>query len=310
MLQYLEPGGTFLLNSPHGPDAVWDHLPQPVQAHLIDKQAHLYVIDAYRVARDSGMHQRINTVMQVCFFAIAGVLPQDEAIAAIKRAIEQTYSKQGNEIVQMNINAVDQALAHLSPVPVPERAEGHLVMPPTVAPEAPEFVQQVTAAMLAGCGDALPVSLLPADGTYPSGTAKWEKRNIALEIPVWDPDVCIQCGKCAMVCPHSVIRIKVYDEQQLAGAPPSFKATGARDRAWQRQHYTIQVAPEHCTGCPTCDERGASRNGFRSTILADCVKPGRGLSDAIGWSARSCHVRSGRAQNPAVQHRSLARRTS
>jgi pyruvate-ferredoxin/flavodoxin oxidoreductase len=273
MLQYLEPGGTFLLNSPYGPDEVWDHLPQPVQAHLIDKQAHLYVIDAYRVARDSGMQQRINTVMQVCFFAIAGVLPQDEAIAAIKRAIEQTYSKQGNEIVQMNINAVDQALAHLYAVPVPERAEGHLAMPPTVAPEAPEFVQQVTAAMLAGCGDALPVSLLPADGTYPSGTAQWEKRNIALEIPVWDPDVCIQCGKCAMVCPHSVIRIKVYDEKQLAGAPPTFKATGARDRAWQGQQYTIQVAPEDCTGCAICVDICPAKNKSATRFKAINMAP-------------------------------------
>jgi pyruvate-ferredoxin/flavodoxin oxidoreductase len=273
MLQHLAPGGIFLLNSPYGPDEVWDHLPQPVQAYLVAKQARLYVIDAYRVAHESGMKQRINTVMQVCFFAIAGVLPQDEAIAAIKRSIQQTYSKQGDEIVQMNINAVDQALAHLHAVTVPERAEGHLAMPLPVAPEAPEFVQQVTAVMMAGCGDRLPVSLLPADGTYPSGTAKWEKRNIAMEIPVWDPDVCIQCGKCAMVCPHSVIRIKVYDEKQLAGAPPTFKATGARDRAWQGQQYTIQVAPEDCTGCAICVDICPAKNKSATRFKAINMAP-------------------------------------
>jgi pyruvate-ferredoxin/flavodoxin oxidoreductase len=273
MLQYLTPGGTFLLNSSYGPEEVWDHLPQSVQAQLIAKRAQFYVIDAYRVARDSGMNRRINTVMQVCFFAIAGILPQDEAMVAIQRAIQQTYSKRGHEIVQMNLHAVDQALAHLHPVTVPDRAEGHLAMPPTVAPEAPSFVQQVTAVMMAGRGDSLPVSLLPADGTYPTGTAKWEKRNIAMEIPVWDPDVCIQCGKCAMVCPHSVIRMKAYDEKLLADAPPTFKATAARDRTWQGRQYTIQVAPEDCTGCAICVDICPAKNKSATRFKALNMAP-------------------------------------
>jgi pyruvate-ferredoxin/flavodoxin oxidoreductase len=273
MLQHLVPGGTFLLNSPHGPEEVWEHLPRPVQEHMVTKKARLYVIDAYKVARDSGMGGRINTVMQVCFFAVSCILPQDEAITAIKQAIQKTYSKQGDEIVQMNFRAVDQALAHLFEVPVPELAEGHLTMPPPVPAEAPTFVQEVTAKMIAGTGDALPVSVLPADGTYPTGTAKWEKRSIAQEIPVWDPQACIECGKCAMVCPHSVLRIKVYDAKYLEDAPSTLKWRDARDRDWQGQKYTIQVAPEDCTGCGICVDICPAKNKSTTRFKAINMQP-------------------------------------
>jgi pyruvate-ferredoxin/flavodoxin oxidoreductase len=279
MLQHIVPGGTFLLNSPQPPENVWDSLPRPVQEQLIDKRLAFYVIDAYRVARENGMGRRINTVMQVCFFAISGILPQDEAIAAIKQAIERTYGKQGEDIVRMNVNAVDQTLAHLHRVEVPEHASATHTWRPPVAAEAPDFVQQVTARMLAGNGDALPVSALPADGTYPTGTAKWEKRNIALEIPVWDPQVCIQCGKCAMVCPHGVIRIKVYDPQHLDGAPPTFKATKARDREWRDLEYTIQVAPEDCTGCGICVDVCPAKNKSATRLKAINMQPQAPLRD-------------------------------
>ncbi len=273
MLQRLVPGGTFLLNSPYGPEQVWQHLPQPIQAQLVAKQASFYVIDAYRVASESGMSRRINTVMQVCFFAIVGILPRDEAVAAIKRAIEHTYRKQGPDIVRLNLDTVDQTLAHLHAVALPEQADGQVDMPLPVLPSAPEFVQHVTVPMLAGCGDQLPVSALPADGSFPTGTARWEKRNIALDIPVWDPEVCIQCGKCAMVCPHSVIRIKVYDPSQLEHAPATFKAIEARDRNWQGQQYTIQVAPEDCTGCALCVDICPAKNKSATRFKAINMAP-------------------------------------
>src|SRR5262249_43689111 len=211
MLEAIVPGGTFLLNSPYGPETVWQHLPPVVQEQIIGKQLKLYVIDAYMVASDSGMGGRINTVMQVCFFAISGVLPKDEAIAAIKKSIEKTYGNKGDEIVRMNFAAVDNTLAHLFEAAIPDQVTSRIAMPPTVSPQAPQFVREVTAPRIAGRGDSWPVSALPVDGTYPTGTSKWEKRNIAQEIPVWDPAVCIECGKCAMVCPHGVIRIKVYE---------------------------------------------------------------------------------------------------
>jgi pyruvate-ferredoxin/flavodoxin oxidoreductase len=252
MLQYAVDGGVFLLNSTYGPEKVWGHLPRRVQEQIIEKRLRFYVIDGYKVARESGMRGRINTVMQVCFFAISGVLPKDDAIAAIKRAIEKSYGSKGDQIVQMNFAAVDRTLAQLFVVRVPDRADSAIAMPPPVSPEAPPFVQEVTAKMIAGLGDSLPVSALPVDGTFPTGTAKWEKRNIAQQIPVWDEAICIQCGKCAMVCPHSVIRIKVYDPKHAEAAPPTFKLCDARDRDWQGLKCTIQVAPEDCTGCGIC----------------------------------------------------------
>jgi pyruvate-ferredoxin/flavodoxin oxidoreductase len=273
MLQYVVDGGTFLLNSAYGPDDVWNHLPRRVQEQIIDKHLKFYVIDGYKVARESGMGGRINTVMQVCFFAISGVLPKDEAIAAIKKSIEKSYGSKGDEIVQMNFAAVDHTLAHLFEVRVPAHADGTIAMPPPVPLQAPAFVQDVTAKMIAGLGDSLPVSAMPVDGTYPTGTAKWEKRNIAQEIPVWDEAVCIQCGKCTLVCPHGVIRIKVYEPSHLEGAPASFKSCAARDREWQALKYTIQVAPEDCTGCGICVDICPAKNKTQTRLKALNMAP-------------------------------------
>lgn len=252
VLDTLVPGGVVLLNAPHPPEQLWDHLPREVQETLLEKQARLYVIDAYAVAREAGLGVRINTIMQVCFFAIAGILPADEAIARIKDAIAKTYGKRGPVVVEQNSAAVDAALAHLHEVPLPAAVSSTRPRPPIVAAEAPDFVQRVTAVMLANRGDALPVSAFPVDGTWPIGTAKWEKRNLALEIPVWDPAICIQCNQCALVCPHAAIRAKVYDSAALAGAPAEFVSTPYRAPDLRGQVYTIQVAPEDCTGCNLC----------------------------------------------------------
>ena len=254
VLEAALPGATFLLNAPYEADEVWDKLPRKVQEEIIAKKLDFYVIDAYKIAREVGLGGRINTIMQTCFFALSGVLPRDEAIAKIKEAIKKTYAKRGEEVVRMNYEAVDQALAHLHKIEVPAEATSTIEMPPVVPPEAPEFVQKVTAKMIARKGDELPVSAMPADGTFPSGTTQWEKRNIALEIPVWEPDLCIQCGKCAMACPHAAIRIKVYDEKYLENAPATFKSTDARGRKFKGMKYTIQVAPEDCVGCMLCVE--------------------------------------------------------
>ena len=268
MLKSLAPGGTFLLNAPYGPDKVWDILPLEVQDAVIRKRIRFFVIDAYKVAGESGMGGHINTVMQVCFFAISGILPREEAIEAIKETIRKTYGKKGDEIVQMNLKAVDNTLAHLHEVQVPARAGSARRMAPPVPDGAPDFVRRVTARIIAGEGDSLPVSCMPIDGTFPSGTAKWEKRNIAQEIPVWDPPVCIECGKCAFVCPHAVIRIKVVEPEELAGAPASFLAKDARDREWEGMKYIIQVAPEDCTGCGICVDICPVRNKSQARLKA------------------------------------------
>jgi len=273
VLDKLAPGGTFLLNSPYGPEEVWDKLPGPVQRGLIKKKASFHVIDASQVARDCGMGRRINTVMQVCFFSVSGVLPRDEAIKAIKKSIEKTYGRKGQEIVEMNLRAVDNTLAHLHKVEVPDRATSTQELAPPVAPGAPEFVRDVLGRMIAGQGDALPVSALPADGTYPTGTARWEKRNLAAEIPVWDPEVCIQCGKCVLVCPHAVIRSKVYEAADLDGAPATFKSQAARLPEWKGLHYTIQVAPEDCTGCALCVDVCPARNKSEARLKAINMMP-------------------------------------
>ncbi|PWT98555.1 MAG: pyruvate:ferredoxin (flavodoxin) oxidoreductase [Terriglobia bacterium] len=254
VLKAAEPGATFLLNSTYGPDEVWDHLPRTVQQQIIDKKLKFYVIDGYEVARQAGMGGRINTIMQTCFFAISGVLPREEAIAAIKHTIEKTYGKRGESVVRKNFAAVDAAISHLYQVPVPGKITALFDIRPPVPAAAPEFVQKVTAKIIAGEGDDLPVSALPVDGTFPTATAQWEKRNIALEIPVWDEALCIQCGKCVLVCPHSVIRAKVYDEKHLAGAPAAFKAVPARWKDMKDKRYSLQVAPEDCTGCTLCVE--------------------------------------------------------
>jgi len=252
MLKYAIPGGTFLLNAPYGPDEVWDKMPRKVQEQIIEKKLKFYAINAYDVAKKTGMGERINTIMQTCFFALSGVLPRDEAIAKIKEAIKKTYGAKGDEVVRKNFEAVDQALANLHEIKVPDHPTSSIEMPPIVSPEAPEFVQKVTARMIAGEGDELPVSAFPVDGTFPSGTTQWEKRNIALEIPVWEPDLCIQCCKCAMVCPHAAIRAKVYDPKYLADAPPTFKSADARGKDFAGLKFTLQVAPEDCTGCNAC----------------------------------------------------------
>ncbi len=248
----LKQGGTLLINSVYSPEAVWSKLPRLVQQRLIDKQAKLYTIDAYKVAHESGMGQRINTIMQACFFAISGVLPGEEAVEKIKDAIRETYGKKGDEVVQQNIQAVDDTLANLHEVQIGAVADSPKEMRSPIVGDAPEFVCNVLAKIIAGEGDCLPVSALPADGTYPVGTAKFEKRNLALEIPVWVPELCIECGKCSMVCPHAAIRIKVYEPEHLENAPGTFKSLEAKAANWKGMRYTVQVAPEDCTGCQLC----------------------------------------------------------
>jgi len=245
-----EPGAVFLLNAPYPPEDVWDALPLEVQQQILDRKIWLFVIDAYRIAREAGLGSRINTIMQTCFFAIANVLPRDTAVEAIKQAIANTYTKGGQAVLDRNFAAVDAAVAHLHPVPVPKRLTGR-PRPSTLVGDAPEFVRRVTAVMLEQHGDRLPVSAFPPDGTWPVGTAKWEKRNIAEEIPVWDEPICIQCNKCAAVCPHAAIRVQVYDEARLASAPATFKSMTYRGPDFAGR-YTVQVAPEDCTGCGLC----------------------------------------------------------
>ncbi len=273
MLSALVEGGTFLLNSPFGAEEVWDHLPRTVQEQLIAKRAKFYVIDAYSVARDTGMGSRMNTILQVCFFAISEVLPREEAIEAIRESIRDTYGKKGEDIVRKNMQAVDETLAHLFTVTVPTTATSNILMPEPFPSNAPRFEREVLGTIYGNRGDELPVSVFPVDGTFPTGTAKWEKRNLALEIPEWDTKTCIQCGKCAMVCPHSVIRIKVYDSRLLEGAPASFKATDARDKEWLGLKYTIQVAPEDCTGCGICVDVCPAKNKAETRLKAINMTP-------------------------------------
>ncbi|HXJ79513.1 MAG TPA: pyruvate:ferredoxin (flavodoxin) oxidoreductase [Candidatus Methylomirabilis sp.] len=280
-----EPGAVFLLNSPHGPERVWDELPRAVQATIIAKHLRFFVVDGYRVAGEAGMGGRINTVMQTCFFAISGVLPRGEAIAAIKHAIEKTYGKRGEAVVKKNWDAVDAALAHLHEVPVPDRVTSTKDVRWSVPVEAPEFVRKVTAPMIAGEGDRLPVSALPVDGTYPTGTTRWEKRAIALEIPVWDEALCIQCGKCVLVCPHSVIRAKVFAPDRLAPAPSTFKTAPARWREFANARYSLQVAPEDCTGCALCVEicPAKSKSEVRHRAINMMPMAERREQEAVNW---------------------------
>ncbi len=247
-------GATFLLNSPFAADQVWDHLPRKVQQQIIEKKLKFYVIDGYSVARQAGMGNRINTIMQTCFFAISGVLPREEAISAIKKAIQKTYGKRGEAVVQKNFAAVDASIAHLHEVTVPREVSSTFDILPPVPEAAPAFVRSVLSELISGKGDSLPVSALPPDGTFPTGTSKWEKRNIAQQIPVWDEQLCIQCGKCVLVCPHAVIRAKVYDSGLLSGAPAEFKSAQPRWREFESLRYTLQVSPEDCTGCRLCVE--------------------------------------------------------
>jgi len=252
VLGYAAPGAVLLLNAPYGHDDVWGHLSAETQQAIIEKHIRLYVIDGYTVAREAGMGNRINTIMQVCFFAISGVLPRDEAIAHIKDAIRKTYGKRGESVVQSNFAAVDAALAHLHAVTIPAHVTSVRHPAPMVSSAAPDFVQRVTAMMLANQGDLLPVSAFPVDGTWPVGTAKWEKRSIATEIPVWDQALCIQCNKCALVCPHAAIRAKVATPEALANHPATFKSVPYKGAEYDGMDYIIQVAPEDCTGCSLC----------------------------------------------------------
>jgi pyruvate-ferredoxin/flavodoxin oxidoreductase len=252
VLSGAQEGATFLVNSPYGPEEVWDKMPRTVQQQIIDKELRLFVIDGYSVARETGMGARVNTIMQTCFFAISGVLPREEAIAQIKYSIKKTYGKRGEAVVQKNFAAVDATLDRLHEVKAPAQVSSTFDLRPAVSPSAPDFVQKVTAVIYSGKGDSLPVSAMPADGTFPTDTARWEKRNIALEIPVWDEELCIQCGKCVLVCPHATIRAKVFDAKHLEGAPPTFKAVPPRWKEFASQKYTLQVAPEDCTGCGLC----------------------------------------------------------
>ena len=285
VLREAEAGAVFLLNSPYGGDTVWGHLPRGIQRQIIDKRLRLFVIDGNRVAREAGMGGRVNTVMQACFFAISGVLPRDEAIAAIKQAIEKTYGRRGAAVVRKNWEAVDAAIEYLAEVPVPETVTGTADPRPSVPAEAPAFVQALTARMIAGDGDTLPVSALPVDGTYPTGTARWEKRNIALEIPAWDEALCIQCGKCALVCPHAVIRAKVYPPARLEGAPAAFKSAPARWREFGDARFTLQVSPADCTGCGICVEVCPAKSKSEARHKAIDMVPQAPLHDqeAASW---------------------------
>ncbi len=252
ILKYAKPGAVFLLNSLYGPDEVWDHLQREVQEAILEKKLKFYVINGYEVAEKTGMGSRVNTIMQTAFFAISGILPREQAIEQIKKAIKKTYGKRGEAVVQKNFDAVDSTLENLFEVEVPGVITSSATRRAPVPEAAPAFVREVLGPMIAYEGDRVPVSVLPADGTFPTATTQWEKRNLALEIPVWEPDLCIQCGKCVFVCPHAVIRHKVYDEKLLKDAPPTFKHTAAKFKEFPGMAYTVQVAPEDCTGCTLC----------------------------------------------------------
>jgi pyruvate-ferredoxin/flavodoxin oxidoreductase len=271
-------GATFLLNSPYPAKEVWKNLPVKVQQQIIDKNLKVYAIDASQVAKNSGMGRRINTIMQVCFFKLAGVLPEKEAIAKIKQAIEKTYGKKGADVVNMNLKAVDNTLENLHAIKIPATTSSkknqqspitNYQLPIT----KPEFVDQVLGKIMVWEGDDLPVSALPADGTFPTATAKWEKRNVAEEIPVWDEDICVQCGKCVMVCPHAAIRAKAYEADKLVNAPASFKSANAKDKSFAGQKFTIQVAPEDCTGCSICVDVCPAKNKAEPSKKAINMSP-------------------------------------
>ena len=263
----------FLLNSPYSAELVWDQLPANTQQQIIDKQIAFYVIDAAKVARNAGMGNRVNTVLQTCFFALSGVLERDVAIDKIKQAIKKTYSKKGEEIVKKNFAAVDQTLEHLYQVSIPDAVTSRIQKPAVVSNQAPDFVQRITAKMMAGEGDELAVSQLPIDGTYPSGTTAWEKRNLSQFVPEWEPDLCIQCGNCSFVCPHSVIRAKFYNEKRLESAPESFKSAQISSRGFPDIKYTLQIYLEDCTGCNLCVEVCPALSLKESGVKAINMKP-------------------------------------
>jgi pyruvate-ferredoxin/flavodoxin oxidoreductase len=285
VLQTAVDSATLLINSPYSESEVWDHLPAVIQRTIIDKRLKVYAIDATSVARQSQLGNRINTIMQTCFFALSGVLPRDEAITKIKEFIRKTYGKRGEPVVRQNFAAVDAALAHLHEIAVPDTSTGSIELASKVPAGAPDFVRHVTAEIIAGRGDLLPVSAFPEDGTYPVGTTRWEKRNIAQDVPVWEPDLCIECGKCMMVCPHATIRAKVCSPSDLADAPPGFKSMPAKWREFPEKLYTIQVAVEDCTGCQLCVEVCPAKDKSNVSRKALNMHPQLPLRDSerVNW---------------------------
>ena len=283
--KFSQPGGVFLVNSIYGPDEIWDKLPQEVQKDIIEKKLRFYTINAYDVAEKTGMGSRVNTIMQTCFFYISGILPQDEAIKQIKKAIQKTYGKRGEAVVQKNYAAVDQSLANLHEVKIPGEVTSKLTRRAPVPAEAPAFVRDVLGPMIAFEGDSVPVSAMPVDGTFPTGTTKWEKRNIALEIPVWESDLCIQCGKCVFVCPHAVIRHKVFDKKYLEKAPATFKSMDSKFKEFPGMAYSVQVAPEDCTGCTLCIEACPAKDKTNPARKALNMAPQPALreTEAVNW---------------------------
>jgi pyruvate-ferredoxin/flavodoxin oxidoreductase len=286
ILKYAKEGAVFLLNSLFGKDEVWDNLPSEVQSAIIEKKLKFYVINGYAVAEKTGMGQRVNTIMQTAFFAISGVLPREQAIEEIKHAIQKTYGKRGEAVVKKNYEAVDATIVNLHEVEVPTTTTSKMARRSAVPGNAPDFVKNVLGPMITFDGDNLPVSAMPIDGSYPLATTQWEKRNIALEIPVWEPDLCIQCGKCVMVCPHAVIRHKVYDEKLLADAPETFKHMPSKFKEFSQGFaYTIQVAPEDCTGCTLCVEvcpaKDKSQTGRKALNMAP--QPDLRESETKNW---------------------------
>ena len=270
VLELARQGATFLLNSPYGPDEVWGKLPREAQQTIIDRRLKFFVVDALAVAKQAGLAGRINTVTQACFFAISGVLPRDEAIAKIKEAIRKTYGKRGETVLARNFAAVDASLAAMAEVKVPKRADSLLSRRPIVPKVAPDFVQRVTAMMLDGKGDLLPVSALPVDGTFPTGTTQWEKRSIAQEIPIWDENLCTQCAICPLICPHAAIRMTVFSPEEMKRAPATFKAVPwARKDSLEGMMYALQVAPEDCTGCGACVDVCPTRSKTRGQTQGD-----------------------------------------
>ncbi|ORC34140.1 pyruvate:ferredoxin (flavodoxin) oxidoreductase [Marispirochaeta aestuarii] len=288
MLKNCKEGGTFLVTSHYGKDEIWQHLPVEVQKQIIDKKLNFYVIDAVKIANEVGLGGRINVIMQTAFFKISGVLPEEKALELIKKATQKTYGKKGQEIVDMNIKAIDMAASHIQKVDVPSSVSGDLHMKPPVPADAPKFVKEVTGELIAFRGEDIPTSKLPLDGTYPTGTTKYEKRNIAESIPVWDPDTCIQCGDCSAVCPHAVIRMKVYNEDVLKDAPATFKSTAARGKGFEGMKFTIQVAPEDCTGCGACVNicpAHKKEDGVKTERKAINMEPQQPLreQEAVNW---------------------------
>jgi pyruvate-ferredoxin/flavodoxin oxidoreductase len=274
MLKEAVEGATFLLNTQVPKEKVWDSLPEKVQRDLIEKKMKLYVIDAYKVAQETGMGVRINTTMQTCFFAISNIFPKETAIELIKDSIKKTYGAKGDKIVQMNYEAVDKTLDNLFEVPIPDKITSNIKLQPPIQGDAPVFVKEVLAKIIEGKGDTIPVSKMPIDGTYPLSSARYEKRNIALEVPVWDPETCIQCNKCVMVCPHATIRAKIFTEDIVKNAPPTFKYTKFRSKDYgENLLYSLQVAVEDCTGCALCVDVCPAKNKKETRLKAINMAP-------------------------------------